>query len=389
MGRSAPRLSQLVLPERPTAADLKAYLDGKAAAVAGRIVLVGAGTPVPVNFTKSPLRRDYDDLAAMFDPVNPRAPQFGPGRPAVARRRSSSPAASRRGRSTSRSTPSSSPTRRSCASTTPAAITARFAPSTTRPSMAPPRRPTMILRNEDFGRIAAAPGRWPPRRTRGRHRQSLVPRGADLLQRHRRDHRLGQGERGDHARRSSRLVACRDRRHRQRHRRGRDDGGGTHPQGAGREAAPDDPCRAVGRRGAGPARVEGLRRQALRHGRGADAGVRDLWRLPERRLGHRPRARRHGLRSYRGRPHPARDLRAVRRPRLRRRHRHEEPPHGRHRQHVVQRRRPARHRPHAGPDRVPVPHLAHQPRHLRARRRSGREEERGDDRVGPVPPRDA
>ena len=72
----------LVLPERPTEADLKAYLDGKAAQVAGRIVLVGAGTPVPVTFSKPPLRRDYDDLAAMFDPVNPRAPQFGPGGPA-------------------------------------------------------------------------------------------------------------------------------------------------------------------------------------------------------------------------------------------------------------------------------------------------------------------
>ena len=71
-------VTQLVLPERPTAAELKAYLDGKAAAVAGRIVLVGAGTPVPTSFTAPAKRRDYDDLVAMLDPVNPRVPQFGP-----------------------------------------------------------------------------------------------------------------------------------------------------------------------------------------------------------------------------------------------------------------------------------------------------------------------
>ena len=73
-------VAHLVLPERPTAADLATYLDGKAAAVAGRIVLVGAGTPVPVTLNPSPLRRDADDLAAIFDPVNPRPPQFGPPR---------------------------------------------------------------------------------------------------------------------------------------------------------------------------------------------------------------------------------------------------------------------------------------------------------------------
>lgn len=72
---------QLVLPERPSAADLKAYLDGKASAVAGKIVMVGAAATVPVTFSKPALRRDTDDVAAMFDPVNPRMPQFGPGGP--------------------------------------------------------------------------------------------------------------------------------------------------------------------------------------------------------------------------------------------------------------------------------------------------------------------
>jgi hypothetical protein len=75
-------VTHLVLPERPTQADLTTFLAGKAAAVANRIVMVGAATQVPVTFSKPELRREYDDLAAMFDPVNPRAPQFpaGPGR---------------------------------------------------------------------------------------------------------------------------------------------------------------------------------------------------------------------------------------------------------------------------------------------------------------------
>jgi carboxypeptidase Q len=73
---------QLVLPERPTQAELTAYLASKATLVADRIVLVGAGVSVPVTLSKAPLRRDADDLAAMFDPVNPRAPQFGPTGPA-------------------------------------------------------------------------------------------------------------------------------------------------------------------------------------------------------------------------------------------------------------------------------------------------------------------
>lgn len=79
----------LLLPERPTEAELAAYLADKAPLVAGRIVLVGAATRVPVTFAKPPLRRDYDDLTAVFDPINPRLPQFGPGGPA---NRSSGPA---------------------------------------------------------------------------------------------------------------------------------------------------------------------------------------------------------------------------------------------------------------------------------------------------------
>ena len=147
-------VTHLVLPERPTAADLTAYLDGKATAVAGRIVMVGAGTPVPVNFTKPTLRRDNDDLAAMFDPVNPRAPQFGPAGPAGRPGQTSEP-----GRLTFRQV----------AEQVDAFLVANkalvrindggrehgqiraFNNPTFDGAKAPP---TMILRNEDFGRLA-------------------------------------------------------------------------------------------------------------------------------------------------------------------------------------------------------------------------------------------
>jgi carboxypeptidase Q len=67
----------IVPPQRPTAQELTAWLETMKAQVAGKIVLVGAAMQVPVTFSKTPLRRDADDLAAQFDPVNPRAPQFG------------------------------------------------------------------------------------------------------------------------------------------------------------------------------------------------------------------------------------------------------------------------------------------------------------------------
>ena len=77
---------------------------------------------------------------------------------------------------------------------------------------------------------------------------------------------------------------------------------------------------------------------------------------------------------------PAQGRRAVCRPRRGRRDHDEEPSHRRHRPHVVQRRGPARHRHAARSDGIPVAHLAHQPRHLRADRRRRREDAGGGDR---------
>ncbi len=147
--------TRLILPDRPSADELKSYLDGRAGSVAGRIVLVGAGTAVPVSFSKAPLRRDTDELAAMFDPVNPRAPQFGP--PATAAR--TAVPASAPGRLTAREiaaqvdaflVANKALVRINDAGRDHGQIRAFHNP-TFDGAMAPP---TLILRNEDFGRLA-------------------------------------------------------------------------------------------------------------------------------------------------------------------------------------------------------------------------------------------
>jgi len=71
---------QLLLPERPTPAELTAALDAARDKVKGRIVLVGRHTIVPVNFAPPPKRRPDDQVRAQYDPTNPNAGQFGRGR---------------------------------------------------------------------------------------------------------------------------------------------------------------------------------------------------------------------------------------------------------------------------------------------------------------------
>src|SRR3990170_2194218 len=49
---------QIVVPSQPTEGELDAWVAATKARVAGKIVLVGAHTMVPVTIAKSPLRRD-------------------------------------------------------------------------------------------------------------------------------------------------------------------------------------------------------------------------------------------------------------------------------------------------------------------------------------------
>ena len=68
---------QVIPPDRPTEAELRAWIEETRSSVRGRIVLVGRHTPVAVNLTKSALRRDYDDLRRQYDPVSPVPPARG------------------------------------------------------------------------------------------------------------------------------------------------------------------------------------------------------------------------------------------------------------------------------------------------------------------------
>jgi len=71
---------QIVVPNRPTEPELAAWLAETTPKVKGRIVLVGQHTSVPVSITKSPLRRDYDDLRRQYDPNAPAQPAGRGGR---------------------------------------------------------------------------------------------------------------------------------------------------------------------------------------------------------------------------------------------------------------------------------------------------------------------
>ncbi len=60
-------------PQQPTRAELDAYLSSMKAKVRGRIVMVGKSVQVPANFTPAPLRRTDEAWRAQFDLTNPQA----------------------------------------------------------------------------------------------------------------------------------------------------------------------------------------------------------------------------------------------------------------------------------------------------------------------------
>jgi carboxypeptidase Q len=70
---------QLVVPDRPTSEQLDALFASAKDRVKGRIVLVGKHTLVPVNITPPAKRRPDDQVRAQYDPNNPNGGQFGRG----------------------------------------------------------------------------------------------------------------------------------------------------------------------------------------------------------------------------------------------------------------------------------------------------------------------
>jgi hypothetical protein len=72
---------QIIPPDKPKQADLDAYLDSVKGKVRGKIVLVGKAEFVPVVIDVPPRRLDDKAVAARYDPSNPNAGQFGRGGP--------------------------------------------------------------------------------------------------------------------------------------------------------------------------------------------------------------------------------------------------------------------------------------------------------------------
>ena len=70
---------QLILPEKPTKEKLAAYLDSVKDKVRKRIVLVGKAEVIPVAIELAQRRLDDKAAAERFDPKNPNAGQFGRG----------------------------------------------------------------------------------------------------------------------------------------------------------------------------------------------------------------------------------------------------------------------------------------------------------------------
>jgi carboxypeptidase Q len=68
----------------PEEAELTKYLDSVRSTLKARIVLVGRHTPVPVTFAPPSLRRDEEQLRTQYDPNNPNAGVFGPSGPSRA-----------------------------------------------------------------------------------------------------------------------------------------------------------------------------------------------------------------------------------------------------------------------------------------------------------------
>ena len=71
---------QMFTPNNPTEAELNSFLDGEKSKVAGKIVMVGKATVIPVNFNPPAKRLDDAQAKARFSGVGPAGPPQGPNR---------------------------------------------------------------------------------------------------------------------------------------------------------------------------------------------------------------------------------------------------------------------------------------------------------------------
>lgn len=80
-GAVSAQVVQIIVPSQPTKDVLTKFLDETRAKVKGKIVMVGAAAVVPVDIVPPAKRRDDDDVRAQYDAVNPAQPNFGGGPP--------------------------------------------------------------------------------------------------------------------------------------------------------------------------------------------------------------------------------------------------------------------------------------------------------------------
>ena len=77
------QVTQIITPSQPTKDTLAKFFDAHRAGVKGKIVMVGAPGVVPVTILTPHKRREDNDVRAQFDPVNPAQQNFGGGGPAA------------------------------------------------------------------------------------------------------------------------------------------------------------------------------------------------------------------------------------------------------------------------------------------------------------------
>jgi hypothetical protein len=75
---------QIVTPSSPTKEVLSKFFDDNRATVKGKIVMVGEAAVVPVTILTPPKRREDNDVRAQYNATNPQQPNFGGGGPAPA-----------------------------------------------------------------------------------------------------------------------------------------------------------------------------------------------------------------------------------------------------------------------------------------------------------------
>jgi len=269
---------QLMMSDRPTPEALTAFLDGAKDRVKGRIVLVGRHTLVPVNLNPPPKRRPDDQVRQQYDPDNPNAGQFGRG----GRGGDQTPAPPMTANEINRRVDeflvaNGAKLRVNDAAREHGQIIA-FSNRTYDLAKAVP---TVVMRNEDYGRISRILADGTPVELEFNIVNKVYPDGRTAYNTIAEIPVHRQEGRSRDAGRPPRFVAFRDRSDRQRRRLCDDDGGGAHSEGDRRRAAPHHSRRALEWGGRRHPRLAGVREGAFRHVRKPEAGVREDGGVPE------------------------------------------------------------------------------------------------------------